>query len=133
LCKLHPVFQTPYISIVCCSVVVSFLIFWAFEELLIIDIILYGAGLSLEFVALILLRIKEPGLNRPFKIPLNAKGLFIMLLVPFAIYIFALVSAVLHSEDTLSSALFAIIALCSAPVIWWIISLRKKIIAKGIH
>ena len=40
-----------------------------FERLIIIDILLYGASLSLEFVALVVLRIREPELPRPFRVP----------------------------------------------------------------
>ena len=38
-----------------------------FERLISIDLILYGASLLLEFVALAVLRIREPELERPFK------------------------------------------------------------------
>ena len=34
-----------------------------------IDILIYGAGLGLEFLALIVLRIREPELKRPFRVP----------------------------------------------------------------
>ena len=40
-----------------------------FERLVTIDILLYGSSLLLEFIALIVLRIKEPNLPRPFKVP----------------------------------------------------------------
>ena len=38
-----------------------------FERLISIDLILYGSSLLLEFVALVVLRIREPNLERPFK------------------------------------------------------------------
>jgi amino acid transporter len=38
-----------------------------FERLISVDLILYGSSLLLEFVALIVLRIREPNLERPFK------------------------------------------------------------------
>ncbi len=40
-----------------------------FERLVTIDILLYGSSLALEFIALVVLRIKEPNLPRPFKVP----------------------------------------------------------------
>ena len=40
-----------------------------FARLVTIDILLYGASLSLEFVALVVLRIREPELPRPFRVP----------------------------------------------------------------
>jgi amino acid transporter len=39
------------------------------RQLVELNVILYGAGLVLEFVALIALRIREPDLPRPFRVP----------------------------------------------------------------
>ena len=38
-----------------------------FERLISIDLILYGSSLLLEFVALVVLRLREPNLDRPFR------------------------------------------------------------------
>jgi amino acid transporter len=40
-----------------------------FDKLIMLDILLYGASLLLEFLALIVLRIREPELARPFRVP----------------------------------------------------------------
>jgi len=40
-------------------IIVSLMILWTFADLLIIDVTVYGAGLSLEYIALIKLRIKR--------------------------------------------------------------------------
>src|SRR3569832_2018201 len=41
----------------------------SFSRLVMLDIMLYGLSLILEFVALIVLRWKEPELPRPFRMP----------------------------------------------------------------
>jgi amino acid transporter len=61
-----------------------------FERLVIIDILLYGVSLSLEFVALIVLRVREPELPRPFRVPGGmfgavAVGVAPMLLLGFSV------------------------------------------------
>jgi amino acid transporter len=38
-----------------------------FERLITIDLALYGTSLLLEFAALVVLRVREPGLERPFR------------------------------------------------------------------
>jgi amino acid transporter len=119
--KLHSRFQTPYVSIIICSIVVSFMVLWTFADLLIIDVTVYGAGLSLEYIALIKLRINEPETHRPFKIPLNVNGLFIMLLLPASVYFVALSGAISSTPQTIRPAVFAIITLLSAEVVWRII------------
>lgn len=124
---LHPKFKSPYISIICCSVVVSGMVLWTFGELIIIDITLYGAALFLEYIALIRLRKLLPNEHRPFKIPLNIVGLVIMALIPFSVYYIALSGTLMNSEKAFKPLLFAFIALFSAEVIWLLIPKRNKV------
>lgn len=123
---LHPKFQTPYISIIICAAVVSFMILWSFQELIIIDVTLYGAGLFLEFITLIKLRIKSPNELRPFRIPLNTTGLCIMMVLPLGVFTIALAGAFTTQGKMLIPAVFAICALMSAEVIWQLIKWRKN-------
>jgi len=117
---IHSKFKTPYISIIVCTAIVSVMILWTFADLLIIDITLYGAGLFLEFISLIVLRKKMANAKRPFKIKLNIAGLCVMTIIPFSIYLIALSGSFMQSEN-LHAALFAVIALISAEIIWQVI------------
>ncbi len=119
--KKHRKFQTPYISIIVCSVVVSAMINWDLESLFIIDVTVYGAGLALEYVSLIKLRIKEPNTYRPFKIPLGIPGLLIALALPVIVYFTALTGALLSKANGLLAAIFAILILSSAEGLWQIV------------
>jgi len=61
-----------------------------FARLVTIDILLYGFSLLLEFVALVVLRFREPELARPFRVPGGlfgaiAIGIPPMLLLGFSI------------------------------------------------
>lgn len=123
---LHPRFKSPYISIIICATVVSFMILWSFEELIVIDVTLYGAGLFLEFITLIVLRIKAPLEIRPFRIPLGIKGLCVLMIFPFGVFAVALSGAFAAEGRTALPALFAITALLSAEVLWQIIQWRKR-------
>jgi amino acid transporter len=118
---LHKRFKTPYISIIVCAILVSLMIAWSFTDLLIIDIILYGAGLCLEFISLIVLRIKEPNTQRPFKIPLKLIPLCIIISLPMVVYFIALFAVFKQSGSVSNSVIFAIAALLSAPVAWIVI------------
>jgi amino acid transporter len=87
--SIHSTFKSPYVSIIACSIVVSGMILWTFQDLVVIDVTVYGATLFLEFVALIVLRIKKPDAHRPFKIPLRVPALCLVYLIPIAIYFIA--------------------------------------------
>ncbi|MEP7252895.1 MAG: APC family permease [Ginsengibacter sp.] len=123
---IHPRFKTPYISIIICAVVVSFMILWSFQDLIVIDVTLYGAGLFLEFVTLIKLRIKSPTAERPFRIPLNTFWLCVMLILPIGIFAIALSGAFAEEAKMLKPALFAVGALISAEVMWQVTMWSKR-------
>jgi amino acid transporter len=57
----------PWISVILCGLAWALALKLPFEKLITIDIVLYGSSLLLEFVALVVLRIREPELVRPFK------------------------------------------------------------------
>jgi amino acid transporter len=125
LTRLHPKYQTPYISILVCSLVVSLMVLWTFADLLIIDVTVYGAGLFLEYVSLIKFRINQPDAPRPFKIPVSITGLCLLLLLPVTVYFVALSGALASSGGGVKPALFAIGILLTAEVIWRVIRMRK--------
>jgi amino acid transporter len=129
--RLHPKFKSPYVSIICCAIIVSFMVIWTFGELLIIDITLYGAALFLEYIALIKLRVIAANDHRPFRIPVNITGLIVMTLLPVAVYGIALGSALTTSEKTFKPLLFAIVALLSAELIWQLVKLYHR--GKGLQ
>jgi amino acid transporter len=127
---LHPKFKTPYVSIVVCSVVVSLMILWSFTDLLIIDVTVYGAGLSLEYVSLIKLRKTSPDVHRPFKIPFGLRGLYLMMLLPATVYFVALAAALSSTERAVWAAVFAIAALVSAELVWRLILWKKPHVSR---
>jgi amino acid transporter len=61
--------RAPYVAILVCALGWALCLGLGFERLVTIDVLLYGASLMLEFVALVALRIKEPTLRRPFRVP----------------------------------------------------------------
>jgi len=59
--------NVPWVSVLLCGLAWALALKLPFERLISIDLILYGSSLLLEFVALIVLRLREPELERPFK------------------------------------------------------------------
>jgi amino acid transporter len=123
--KEHPKFKTPYVSIICCSLVVSCLIVLPFAELLVMDVMIYGAALFLEFAALIVFRIKLPDIERPFRIRLGTPGLIAMICFPVMIYGIALAGTVMSEGSSLWPVLLALGVLASAELFWRIMCWRN--------
>src|SRR5262245_42391514 len=63
----------------------------SFDKLIMLDILLYGASLVLEFLALIALRMREPDLPRPYKVPGGLAGAILIGVGPTALLVVALV------------------------------------------
>jgi amino acid transporter len=119
--RLHPRYQTPYISIIACASIVSLLILLPLADLIVMDICLYTGGVSLEFAALISLRKKAAGDQRPFRIPLEKKGLLLLFLAPTCIFVLALIGSVTGSNENVAAVMYALLALVSGPLVWQLV------------
>jgi amino acid transporter len=68
LARRAPKTGAPAASILVCSTLYAACLGLGFIRLVELDVLLYGASLLLEFVALVVLRVREPRLARPFKV-----------------------------------------------------------------
>ena len=57
----------PWVAVLACGAAWALALNLNFERLITIDLVLYGGSLLLEFVALVILRRREPQLPRPFR------------------------------------------------------------------
>jgi amino acid transporter len=90
LSRLHPKFGTPVLAILLSAVVYSVLSYQKFKSLAAIDVVVYSAGLLLEMLALVILRIKAPEMPRPFRIPGGWPALALIGVMPFALVMFGI-------------------------------------------
>ncbi len=84
-------FGAPWAAILVCGLGWALALAFNYERLISIDLILYGSALVLEFVALLVLRVREPELRRPFRMgPLPVAALLCALpisLVGYALWV----------------------------------------------
>jgi amino acid transporter len=64
----------PWVAIVSCAAIWVFCLGLSFVKLVVLDVLLTGLSLLLEFAALVALRIREPQLTRPFRVPGGLAG-----------------------------------------------------------
>jgi len=72
--RTHSKTRAPWVAIVVLATGWALCLGLGFERLVTLDIILYGASLMLEFVTLVVLRIREPELKREFRVPGGLAG-----------------------------------------------------------
>jgi amino acid transporter len=114
--RLHPRFDTPWIAILFSAGIYTALSLLDFKQLAEIDVILYSSALLLEFIALLILRIKEPHLTRPFKIPGGWFVLILVVFLPIAVILFAFYN--LFHEGALLTFWMLSAAVLTGIVVW---------------
>ena len=80
--------EAPWVSIVVLATGWALCLGLGFERLVTIDVLVYGASLFLEFLALIVLRVTEPDLQRPFKVPGGMFGATFLGVLPTLLLVF---------------------------------------------
>ncbi len=98
--------NAPWVSIVALATGWALCLGFGFERLVTLDIMIYGASLSLEFVALVVLRFTEPDLPRPFKVPGGIFGAVLAGALPIALLAFAIVRSDREQVLGINSFLF---------------------------
>jgi len=88
--KTHKSWGTPWVAILVMGVINAVLINFEFDALITIDVFLLMFAYILIFVAVVVLRRREPDLPRPFKVPLPTWALTLVVAVPSAIAVIAL-------------------------------------------
>ena len=110
----------PWVSVLVCGLGWALALNLPFERLISIDLILYGSSLLLEFVALAVLRFREPELERPFKAGnlmfACALGIGPAVLIGYALY---------ASRDEkiigkVSALGFSVVVALLGPVFYWL-------------
>jgi amino acid transporter len=75
----------PWVSILVCSVIWALFLQMSFVELILLDVLLKGLSVLLEFAALVALRRREPELRRPYRIPGGMLGAVAVGIPPLAL------------------------------------------------
>jgi amino acid transporter len=114
----------PWASVILCSVAWALALRFSFERLISIDLVLYGAALLLEFVALVVLRKREPHLPRPFRVPGGLAGAVAVGVCPAMLIAFAIWAARGERVAGLSALVFASLVAATGPLIY--LALRRR-------
>ncbi len=80
----------PWIAILACAILWAACFPLGFEKSLILDVMLTGLSILLEFWALVALRVREPELARPYRVPGGLAGAVAIGVPPLALMIAAI-------------------------------------------
>ena len=125
LFKTHKKYGTPWVALVVSSAIYSVFILGPFQSLVVVDVIVYSAALVLEFAALVLLRKKEPDMERPYRIPGGWLGIALVVIFPVAIVVFSIYNQIMCAGFFTTVGLSALF-LATGPILYPIAKYFKK-------
>ncbi|HET6930833.1 MAG TPA: APC family permease [Candidatus Acidoferrum sp.] len=110
LAKVSPTASAPRMAIICFSAVGALFAAFSFGSLAVIQCLLYSAALTLEFLALLVLRVRRPHVERSFRVPGGWLGMAYVCMSPFA-FAALLLYATLRDWRSFPEQLFVVAAI----------------------
>ena len=121
--KLHPKSKAPWVAILALAIGWAMCLGLGFARLVTLDILLYGGSLGLEFVALAVLRFREPDLPRPFRVPGGLFGAIAIGIPPMLLLAYSGFSVIRTDHEQIwhmSSAAFCMILIVAGFVAYFV-------------
>jgi amino acid transporter len=109
----------PWVAIAVCAVGWAACLFLNFEHLVIIDVLLTGMSVLLEFWALVALRIREPNLPRPYRVPGGIAGTILIGIPPLALMVAAVIRNRTEGIGSTSSLVVALVLIALGPLVYF--------------
>ena len=89
--RRHPKTGAPYVAIIACAFVWALALNLSFAKLVMLDVLLTGLSILVEFASLVALRIREPNLPRPYRVPGGLAGAIGIGVCPAVLLVLAVV------------------------------------------
>jgi len=124
--------DVPWVSVLLCGAAWAAALSLSFERLVSIDLILYGSSLLLEFAALVVLRLREPELKRPFKAG-NLGVASLLGVAPAMLIGYALYAARDEKIGSISALLLATMVAILGPVFYGLTASSQGFGRSGAH
>ena len=116
----------PWVSVLACATCWALALTLTFERLISIDLVLYGAALLLEFIALVVLRVREPSLDRPFRVPGGLPVSILCGVGPASLIAFALYAARSERIGSIPALLVALLIGAGGPLVYFVVRAGAK-------
>jgi len=116
--KLQKKSRAPWVAIIALAIGWAMCLGLGFARLVTLDILLYGFSLLLEFIALAVLRFREPDLPRPFRVPGGLFGAIAIGIPPMLLLGFSIIRSEHEQVWNMSSFAFGMILIAAGFVVY---------------
>jgi amino acid transporter len=90
---LHPRYGTPWLAVLASALIYAVVALLEFKEIVVLNVWLYSLSLVVELAAFVRLRVSEPDLARPWRVPGGMVGAAVAAAVPSALAALAMATA----------------------------------------
>jgi len=112
LAAVHPRFGTPWVAVLVSAAIYSAFAAFSFRDLIVLDVWLYSLTLIIELAAFVWLRLADPGLARPWRVPGGVLTAVVVAVVPTAFALLAMATA------GWTNTAVGVMAALTGPVAW---------------
>jgi amino acid transporter len=126
----------PWVAVLACALAWTASLGLSFERLVTLDVMLYGLSLILEFIALVVLRVREPEMQRPFRIPGGTVGAVLIGVAPALLIVAALLRNRSERMGSVIALTVGLILIGAGPVVYFLSQWRtgtKSLAAEGVR
>jgi amino acid transporter len=116
----------PWVAITACAVGWALAFGLGFVALAVMDVLLSGLSVLLEFAALVALRVREPELERPFRVPGGLGGAIAVCVLPTALIGLAFVRNATQPAGPFNALTLDLLLIAAGPAIYAVSRLRRR-------
>jgi amino acid transporter len=120
LAAVHPRFGTPWVAVLVSAVLYAAFAAFSFKELIVLNVWLYSLALLIELAAFLWLRVHEPALARPWRVPGGLGTAAVVAGVPAALSLLAMATA------GWLNTLAGVVAALTGPAAWVLLGAARR-------
>ena len=120
LAEVHPRFGTPWRAVILSAVLYAVCAIFSFKELIVLNMWLYSLGLLVELAAFWRLRVSEPDMPRPWRVPGGRSGALAVTIVP------SLLAGLAMATAGWLNTVAGVLAALTGPLAWTLVGARAR-------
>ena len=118
--RRNPVTGAPTVAILACATAWALCLKLSFVELLLLDVLIKGLSILLEFAALVALRVREPDLPRPYRVPGGLPAAIGLGVMPLVLLVLTVVRNDAEPVGPINSLQLAMILIALGVIVWFL-------------
>jgi amino acid transporter len=118
--------DAPWVAIGACALAWALCLGLTFVKLIVLDVLLTGLSILLEFAALVALRVREPGLPRPCRVPGGLAGGVAIGAPPLALLVLTVARSRAEPVGPINALQLGVVLIAIGIAIYWAAPRRAK-------